>query len=119
MPTHSERPVACDLEPGVRARRSETVSRLLRGCTERRELADGYAFRFPGDEEWLAKLASFISSERRCCPFLGFELRLEPDQGPVWLRLMGSGGAKSFMEAVLLEAVEGREGHLREGGGEG
>src|ERR1700681_4482184 len=36
---------------------------------ERKELPDGYAFRFPPEAVSLMELADWVSSEARCCPF--------------------------------------------------
>jgi hypothetical protein len=66
------------------------------------ELEDGYAFRFPGDTIWAARLLQFVTSERECCPFFTFELVFEPGQGPIWLRLRGPEGVKEFIREVML-----------------
>jgi hypothetical protein len=69
------------------------------GVEERRDLADGYAFRFPADA--LADLTRFLENERRCCPFLSFEITLAPDGGPVWLRITGPPGTRALLAAEL------------------
>ncbi len=43
----------------------------------------------------------FITAERECCPFFRFELIVEPDDGPVWLRLRGSDEVKAFVFGEL------------------
>ena len=35
----------------------------------------------------LESLLEFIAAERRCCPFLSFEIAFEPHGGPLWLRM--------------------------------
>lgn len=66
---------------------------------EREEVPDGYAFRFM--PEALDDLARFVSNERKCCPFLTFELTVAPANGPVWLRLTGPEGTRAFLDAEL------------------
>lgn len=66
---------------------------------ERQELAEGFAFRFGADD--VDAVARFIVNERKCCPFLTFELVLMPQAGPVWLRLTGPAGTRTFLEAEL------------------
>jgi hypothetical protein len=61
-------------------------------------LADGYAFRFPGNAAMARRLIDYIIAERDCCPFFTFTLVAEPDNGPFWLHLQGPEGAK---EAVI------------------
>ena len=36
-------------------------------------------------------------TERPCCPFFGFAMEVEPDGGPLWLRLGGPDGVKAFV----------------------
>lgn len=91
--------IACKLSEAEQAfREEELASDLFSNCQEVAELADGYAFRFPGEAEWAAKLIEFIAFERKCCPFFTFELAFEPQEGPMWLRLKGPEGVKSFIE---------------------
>ena len=93
-------PIACDMnviEPGRRAQHVATGEQLLRAASEIRELPDGYAFRLPNDSDTLTRAAEFVSLERLCCPFLGFTLVVEPEGGPVWLRLTGREGVKEFI----------------------
>lgn len=66
---------------------------------ERAELPNGYAYRFPPDAMQL--VARFIGNERRCCPFLTFELVVSADAGPVWLRMTGPQGTQVVLDAEL------------------
>ena len=84
-----------------RARHSELAARLADAVSERRELADGYALRIVAEKIDLAAAAEWITLERRCCPFLRFQLEAEPDDGPVWLRLTGATGVKEFLRSEL------------------
>jgi hypothetical protein len=65
---------------------------------ERREWKEGYAFRFSPDA--FDALARFVANERKCCPFLHFEIAVE-SAGPVWLRLTGPSGTRAFLDAEL------------------
>jgi hypothetical protein len=66
---------------------------------ERRELEDGYAYRF--DATAFEDLARWISNERRCCPFLTFGVQLAADGGATWLALRGPAGTHAFLDAEL------------------
>jgi hypothetical protein len=75
---------------------------LIREATlEIQELPMGYAVGLPNDCAVLLQIAEFISLERLCCPFFHFEIQIEPDAGPVWLRLTGRQGVKQFLADVL------------------
>lgn len=97
-------PIACELSEGAQSSRREEISReLFSGCKDVRELEDGYEFVFPGDEEWVEVLARFVATERECCRFFAFELLLEPEQGPVSLRMRGPAGTKEFLAGQFTE----------------
>ncbi|HEY7038586.1 MAG TPA: hypothetical protein VID28_07040 [Methylomirabilota bacterium] len=66
---------------------------------ERRDVSEGYAFRFPADA--FADLARFLANERRCCPFLSFKITLAPNSGPIWLRITGPMGTRALLAAEL------------------
>jgi len=94
-------PIVCRLLEPERRTREELLQReVFSAVTETRELPDGYALRFPAEARWLVTLAEFIRLERECCPFLRFELHAEQQDGPLWLRLRGPAGVKTFI--VLL-----------------
>jgi hypothetical protein len=101
-PTSTDIPIACSLTtPKLRAREQIVQREFVAGVQETRELADGYALRFPGDALWLATLAELIRFERECCPFFTFELHCEPQHGPLWLHMRGPEGAKEFVATLL------------------
>ncbi len=99
-------PIACNLSDREKGERADELDeQIFSGCAEIRELEDGYAFRFPGDEVWAKRLLGFIIGERKCCPFFTFELVFEVVEGPIWLRLRGAEGVKQFIEANFTEAL--------------
>ena len=77
------------------------LERAGRAVLESKELADGFAYRFPEGDEWLAELAEVIKLERRCCPFLSFNLSVGAGGGPVWLELTGPPGTKEFLSSLF------------------
>jgi hypothetical protein len=66
---------------------------------ERLALANGYAIRFPADA--FEPVARFVANERKCCPFINFELTLAPQTGPLWLRMTGPEGTRRVLDAEL------------------
>ena len=103
MPNRDHETVECRIEPEGRRHRYQSVRGLLMDATECRELQEGYAFRFRGDDDSLSRLTGYIASERRCCSFLRFELSVEPDGGPIWLRLTGPEPVRRFVQDALTE----------------
>jgi len=95
-------PVACSLtEPELRERRSAVLKKVGQAVLEVVELENGYAYRFPSDDEWLGELINLVRLERQCCPFLTFKISVEPGDGPVWLELTGPSGTKEFISSFL------------------
>ena len=103
-----EEVIACLLSEREYAIRGEELAEgLFTAAEEIAELADGYAYRFSGDDDRLQALLEFIAAERRCCPFLTFELAIESHGGPLWPRLRGSPGVKAFIaEAFTVRPDE-------------
>jgi hypothetical protein len=74
--------------------------RLLRSdAVSRRALANGYEIRFSIDV--MTDVALFVSRERLCCPFLRFDLAVEPGAAEVTLRMTGPEGAREALDAEL------------------
>jgi hypothetical protein len=76
------------------ARHKELVRRLVPVVQGRRELDDGYAFRFSGQFKEAGEL---FDGTRRCCPTLGYRLDFAPDGGEATLQVTGAGAAKEFI----------------------
>jgi MerR-like DNA binding protein len=75
----------------------EVTKRLRAATKEERELPDGYGFRFSSDQPTILLVSEFIARERLCCPFLTFEMVVESEDGPLWMRLRGAEGVKNFI----------------------
>lgn len=100
-------PIACDMTAIPAEQRQAHVATtrdLFSQIEEFRELSNGYEFRFASEPDLQVKLAEFVSLEKLCCPFLGFTIDVEPEGGPVWLRLTGREGVKAFIrEEIRLQ----------------
>ena len=95
-------PLAC--VPGAipqteRSAHFELLEQLGTRAREKRDLTDGYAFCFDSGD--FDDIARWIANERRCCPFLRFAIELEPDRGPIWVRLTGPAGTREFLDLEL------------------
>jgi hypothetical protein len=103
-------PVQCNLDalsPEERAHHAAALKKLGEKALERRELQDGYAYRFAWESGILAELVEWIPLERACCPFFRVSIEVEPGNGAVWLHLTGSGPVKEFIRSEF----EGRIGY--------
>jgi hypothetical protein len=94
--------IACALSDRELNERVEgELTGLFARAEETTELDDGYEFRFPGSDDWAQRVAAFIVSERECCAFFTFELVVQPQDGPIILRLRGPDGVKEFVKGFI------------------
>jgi hypothetical protein len=96
-----ESPFACDtgaFTPEIRKRQDE-LAPILRSLKKSvRELADGYEFEFPTDQKTYQLVTEWAIQERVCCPFFDISVRLDRDDGSLWLSLTGREGTKDFIK---------------------
>lgn len=110
----AEEVITCLLSEWEQAIRGEVIAEtLFAQVNEVAELADGYGYRFDDVDPWVAAIQEFVAAERRCCPFLAFEIAFAPHGGPVWLRLRGSPRVKAFIAETFPSRVD--EHSLAEG----
>ena len=101
MSDKNQSPLACDMTAIPAEQRPLHLAQsreLFTQIEETRELPDGYEFRFADEPNLLQRLASFVSLEKLCCPFLNFAIEIEAERGPIWLRLTGREGVKEFIK---------------------
>jgi len=101
-PTKQQPAFFCDrlaISPEHR-KRHEELSRIL-GSSKLgvREADGGFEFEFPGDPATYQTVMDWIPDERACCPFFDITVRLEREQGKIWLGFSGREGVKPFIKA--------------------
>lgn len=74
---------------------------LRKQVLEKKELKNGYAFKFKGTDEMLDELTEFIKTERECCNFFTFNLSVGGDKTEIWLELTGAENVKDFIKTEL------------------
>jgi hypothetical protein len=98
----NESPIVCGLGPdGLKARKAGLWARVARLSTAAARIEAGYRFEFTADTETLSLIVTMINSERKCCRFLHFDLRVERDDGPMSLEITGPPGTQEFVDAML------------------
>jgi len=94
--------VACSLSSAkLREREAAFLAQFKSGVITAEELDEGYAFRVPGEKNWLALVNHLMMAERNYCPFLTFQLTAEPHMGALTVRITGPDGAKEFLKSVF------------------
>lgn len=87
--------------PELRERRATAIASLKKQMIEKKELKNGYAYKFTGTDEMLDELSAFIKTERQCCDFFVFNLSISGDKSEAWLEITGPKGAKDFIKTEL------------------
>jgi hypothetical protein len=104
-----ESPLACDrmaLSEEERKRHFDELGPMLRTLKKSvRELPNGYEFEFPGDRAMVQLVEEWAAQERACCPFFDITVRLEREEGSVWMGLTGRDGVKHFIEVDGAEWI--------------
>lgn len=94
--------LSCKLTtPELRRRKETVLASLKKQVLEKKELANGYAYKFTGTDDMVDELAEFIKTERACCDFFTFNLSISGDQSEAWLEIKGQEGAKDFIKSEL------------------
>jgi len=94
--------LSCKLtSPELQKRRETVIAGLKSRVLEKKQLTNGYAFRFPGNDTMIDELSEFIKTERACCDFFTFNLSVRGDKSETWLELTGSDGVKEFITTEL------------------
>jgi hypothetical protein len=92
-------PLACNLRAFSTTERADWRKRLGQlklSVSAVRELSEGYSFQIDPHRTSFLEVAQWIDLERKCCPFLVFELALD-DAGTIQLNLRGREGVKQFI----------------------
>jgi hypothetical protein len=92
------------------AHKKQISEKMRIALADRKELANGYAFRFRPEAVSLMELADWVTSEARCCPFFDMGIEVERDGGFRWLKLTGAEGVKQFIRMEFnLDAEETKQ----------
>lgn len=99
--------LACRLVGKELAQRKAVVAgELLQHVEAITELPGRYELSFPAGERWAERVLEFVRLERQCCPFVRFEIAIEPNDGPATLRLCGGDDVKQFVRTELRAAID-------------
>jgi hypothetical protein len=94
--------VSCKLtSPELQKRKETVIASLKKQLLEKKELENGFAFRFEGSDQVIDELAEFVKSERSCCSFFTFGLSFSGDGSEAWLNLTGPDGTKEMISEEM------------------
>ena len=71
--------------------------------TERKEIANGFAYKFSSEKTKLSELEQFIENERECCPFMSFKIDSQPNSKEIWVEVTNPKGEMEYFETFLTK----------------
>ena len=94
----SSKELSCKLTSPELQKRKETVLEVIKKeILERKELPDGYSYKFNGNDSIYSQLTDFIRSERMCCDFFTFTLKVQDEKSFIWMDITGPDGVKAIL----------------------
>jgi hypothetical protein len=95
-------PLICKLASPELQKRKQTLLAELKGLIiVKIELENGFQYEFIGSDANIDLLSSFIKTERLCCDFFRYDLKIGEENMPLTLTLTGPQGAKEFIRTEL------------------
>ena len=79
------------------------MATTLTGFTQTEELEDGYGFQCDWDKKHLVQTVELLGELREVLPSIRTEIILEPNGGPVLLRIHGGVAVKETVGAALRQ----------------
>lgn len=96
-----KKPMTCKLtSPELQKRKATVIAAIRKLIKEKKELTNGYAYRFVGTDHNVDLLTDFIKTERQCCDFFNFSIDVNNDE-TTWLKITGTKGVKGFITSEL------------------
>src|SRR5690349_6982725 len=65
--------------PELQKRKATVLESLRKQMLEKKELPNGYAFKFSGSDSIIDELTEFVKAERECCDFFKFNIAISGD----------------------------------------
>jgi hypothetical protein len=94
--------LACKLtSPELQKRKATIIANLKNQIIERKELDNGYLFKFKGSDKMIDELTEFAKSERQCCDFFTFNISITGDTSFVLMELTGPEEVKEFIKTEM------------------
>jgi hypothetical protein len=95
--SENKKALCCTLNPSQMLERKKVLQQLHDLVREKTELENGFVFRFEGNDDTMDQIMEIIKLERQCCSFLTFNLTIEKEAEPVFLKITGPQGTKDFL----------------------
>jgi hypothetical protein len=90
--------ITCKLtSPEIQQRKTTVIASLKKKIALKKELPDGFSYKFNGSDAIVDELTTFVKTERICCDFFDFSISVKGDGSAAWLTITGPKGTKDFI----------------------
>ena len=94
----SKQEISCKLTtPQLQERKETVIAQIKKEVLEKKELPNGYSYKFNGNDSIYIQLTDFIRSERACCDFFTFNLKVSDEKSFIWMDITGPDGVKQML----------------------
>lgn len=94
--------LACKLTgPELLKRKSMLQKEIFAQVLKSEEKDDGYTFYFKDDEDFLLTMMDYVLAEKKCCPFLTYQLSIQPNGEGISLSVSGPPPAKDMIRMLV------------------
>lgn len=98
----TKKEMSCKLtSPELRERKATVLASLKNKMTAKKELYNGFSYKFQGTDTIIDELTTFVKTERQCCDFFNFAIAVKGDASKAWLTITGQVGVKEFIVSEL------------------
>ncbi len=98
----SSRTLSCKLTtPELQTQKATVIAQLKKQVIQKKKLDNGYSYRFKGTDSVMDELTEFIKTERKCCDFFDFSIKVTGNTSEAWLSITGPVGASDFIDNEL------------------
>lgn len=87
--------------PELQERKRTVIAELKSVVKERQEETNAVRYKFESADKDIDLVSNFIKTERLCCDFFEFSLRVESSSNFMWLKLSGPDGVKDFIQEEI------------------
>jgi len=102
QPKNKKSDLTCKLTTPELRKRKETIIKSLKSkMIQKKELPNGYSYKFIGTDKMVDELTNFVKTERACCDFFIFNISILGNKSEAWLKIVGPKGAKDFIKTEL------------------
>jgi len=94
--------LTCKLStPELQERKRTVIAELKTLIKERKEEPNAVSYKLESSDKNIDLISAFIKTERLCCDFFQFSLRVESDSEFMWLKLSGPEGVTEFIREEI------------------